>query len=264
MGKHLKIEDLTKSNVWTLTEAELSIMLHEGKGRDGFAENETHYMNIIRPVFDVKFIDSSNIDQVQELVSQHFEIFSFSSVTDNNSIAIRKHKVQKITDLTMENIAHLLPEEILSLIENNMGTGWQGLPLSIQDIIQTAFYVDSAVLPSAVMHRKGGMIDRRRSDGYIVLEISRGSWVEAIFLKSKPVVEKVRSFNSRAILAAADKASEEEDIDDEELDSEEDVEDNERIDDDDEEMSMDDESQNPEEIEDIDVIDDGSLDDEEE
>ncbi|MBQ1665348.1 MAG: hypothetical protein II061_04725, partial [Bacteroidaceae bacterium] len=142
MAKHLKIDELTKGNIWTITETELNQMLIEGKKHEGWAENETHYMNIIRPVFDIVYLDRKDDAQVRRLENEHYDIFSTPNEGDFNAIAIRKHKINKITDLTLENIAHLLPEEVLALIERNLGTGWKGLSLAIQDIIESAFFVD--------------------------------------------------------------------------------------------------------------------------
>lgn len=190
--KRTSIENLTKGNVWTLNEAEISQMIIEGKKRDDYYEYEAHYMNIIRPVFDIQYLNREDDKKVAELESLHYEIFSSPNDGANNAMAIRKRPIKKITDLTLENIYHLEASEVLELIENNLGTGWKGLPLSIQDIIESAFYVDCSVLPEYAMHRKGGIVERRKNDGYDVLEIVRGTWIEGIFIKAKPRIEKPR------------------------------------------------------------------------
>ena len=41
------------------------------------------------------------------------------------------------------------------------------------------------------MHKAGGIIERRKADGYEVLEIDRGGWIEGLFMKLKPKIEKV-------------------------------------------------------------------------
>lgn len=188
--KRITIENLTKGNVWTLTEAELCQLIIEAKKKDDYHEYETHYMNIIRPVFDIQYLNREDEKKIKELESLRFEIYSSPNDGANNAIAIRKRPIKKITDLTLENIYHLEASEVLELIENNLGTGWKGLPLSIQDIIESAFYIDCSILPEYAMHRKGGIVERRKSDGYEVLELERGSWIEGIFIKAKPRVEK--------------------------------------------------------------------------
>lgn len=190
--RKITIDTLTKGNVWTLNEAEVSHIIIEGKKCDDYGENEAHYMNIIRPVFDIQFLNREDEKRVAELEALRFEIFSSPNDGANNAMAIRKRPIKKITDLTLENIHHLEASEVLELIENNLGTGWKGLPLSIQDIIESAFYVDCSVLPEYAMHRKGGIVDRRKSDGYDVLELVKGTWIEGIFIKAKPRVEKPR------------------------------------------------------------------------
>lgn len=215
------ISSLTKGNVWASTVDEIYQMLIEGRRTEHWAENRVHYMNIITPVFDVQFIDNTDKQLVASLEDANYKVFPYPKSHDDkkNSIAIRKHQIKKITDLTMENILHLSAAEVLTLIDENMGTGWKGLPLAIQDIIETAFYVDSSVLPEAAMHRVGGLIDRRKEDGYEVLEIARGTWIEAVFLKFKPRPEKRRfeviSDNSRKSI---DDIDDDDDDDDEEDD----------------------------------------------
>ena len=215
------ISSLTKGNVWASTVDEIYQMLIEGRRTEHWAENRVHYMNIIAPVFDVQFIDNTDKQLVASLEDANYKVFPYPKSHDDkkNSIAIRKHQIKKITDLTMENILHLSAAEVLTLIDENMGTGWKGLPLAIQDIIETAFYVDSSVLPEAAMHRVGGLIDRRKEDGYEVLEIARGTWIEAVFLKFKPRLEKRRfeviSDNSRKSI---DDIDDDDDDDDEEDD----------------------------------------------
>ena len=40
------------------------------------------------------------------------------------------------------------------------------------------------------MNKKGGMYEKKVEDGFEVLEIEKGNWVEAIFAKLKPEQEK--------------------------------------------------------------------------
>lgn len=234
LTRRITLDDLTKGNVWTLNESELSQMLIEGKKHDDYAENETHYMNILRPVFDIQYLNRDDSHKVSALEAQHYEIFSYPNEGNNNAIAIRKHPIKKVTDLTLENIRHLDANEVLTLIENNLGTGWKGLPLAIQDVIESSFFVDCCVLPSYAMHRPGGIIERRKADGYDVLELEKGGWIEAIFIKAKPQQEKVR-FESTEY-------SSERDTD--EIDDDDDSEDNDDID---EEEEQDDDMQGDDE-----------------
>lgn len=219
----LKIEDLTKRNVWAISEAELNRMLIDAKKREGYAESERHYMNIIRPVFDVQYFDRSDEARERLLRGEHYEIFSIPAEGARNAVAIRKRRIEKVSDLTLENIAHQQAADVLKLIDKNLGTGWQGLPLPLQDVIQSAFYVDCSVMPTYALHKKGGLVARRKKDGYEVLEIPRGSWTEAIFIKAKPKLSLTAVAESREdsrderdglselarVLAAGDEAGDE-------------------------------------------------------
>ena len=186
------LDDLDKSNVWTVTPVELSQMIINAKKKKvDFSANENHYLNIIKTVFDLQYLKRDDLDKVNQLESMGYEVYSTPDADGNNAIAIRKHPIKKVTDLTLENIQHLETWEVLDLIAHNMGTGWKGLPLAIQDIIESAFFVDCTVMPELTMRKPGGIIDRRKDDGYEVLELERGGWIEGIFMKPKPKVEKV-------------------------------------------------------------------------
>ena len=248
------ISSLTKGNVWASNVDEIYDMLIEGRRTEHWAENRVHYMNIIAPVFDVQFFDNSDQKLQKSLEDAGYKVFQYPKSHDDrkNSIAIRKHQIKKITDLTMENILHLSAAEVLKLIDENMGTGWKGLPLAIQDIIETAFYVDCSVLPEVAMHRVGGLIDKRKADGYEVLEIARGTWIEAVFLKFKPRPEK-RHFE---VITDTSRKSVDDIEDDEEDDDEDDDDDGidkteEDLDRDDDDEMMDDETPQIEEFEEL-------------
>ena len=163
----MSLADLNKSNVWTVSPAELSQMIIDAKKkRDEFADLEKHFKNIVKTVFDIQYLKREDSALVNKLESQGFDVFSTPDENGNNAIAIRKHPIKKVTDLTLENIQHLEATEVLQLIQNNMGTGWKGLALSIQDIIEQAFFVDCTVMPEKTMHKPGGIVDRRKEDGY--------------------------------------------------------------------------------------------------
>lgn len=188
----LELDDLDKSNIWSITASELSQMIiNAKKKKDEFSENEKHYMNIIKTVFDIQYLKRDNVQKTSQLESMGYEVYSTPDENGNNAIALRKHPIKKVTDLTLENIQHLEAWEVLELIKNNMGTGWKGLSLAIQDIIESAFFVDCTVMPEKTMHKKDGIVDRRKADNYEVLELEKGGWIEGVFMKPKPKVEKV-------------------------------------------------------------------------
>ena len=256
----MDLDELTKSNIWTITESELSQMIIEGKKQESFAEYQKHYMNIIRTVFDIQYLNRDDEKRVAQLEAMHYQIFSSPNEGNNNAIAIRKHQLKKVTDLTLENVCHLEPYEVLQLIANNLGTGWKGLPLAIQDIIESAFFVDCSVMPTSTMHREGGIIDRRKADGYDVLEISRGTWTEAVFIKAKPKVEKVKL----NLFINDDEESDKEISDDmEDDDNLPDIEDDDPDKEEEDDISLDDVNPDISELEDIETVEDVDGDEDE-
>ena len=80
----------------------------------------------------------------------------------------------------------------MEVLERNFGGGWESLSQSIQDIILSGFDISTTTLPANRLHKPGGMYEKKVNDGFEVLEIPKGSWVEAIFAKLKPEVEKPR------------------------------------------------------------------------
>jgi hypothetical protein len=98
----------------------------------------------------------------------------------------------RVTDLSYENIRHISAAKLLEVIDRNFGGGWDSLSQSIQDIILSGFDISTTTLPKDRLHKKGGMYDKKVEDGFDVLEVPKGGWVEAIFAKLKPEEEKIR------------------------------------------------------------------------
>ena len=94
--------------------------------------------------------------------------------------------------MTYENIHHISATKLIEVLERNFGGGWESLPQSIQDIIQSGFDISTTTLPKDRLHKPGGLYEKKLDDGFEVLEIPKGTWTEAIFAKAKPQVEKVR------------------------------------------------------------------------
>ena len=106
--------------------------------------------------------------------------------------AIKKRPIVRVTDLTYENIRHITAAKLVEVLERNFGGGWDSLSQSIQDIIESGFDISTTTLPKDRLHKKGGMYEKKIADGFEVLEIAKGTWVEAIFAKVKPEAFKPR------------------------------------------------------------------------
>ena len=105
---------------------------------------------------------------------------------------IKKRPISRVTDLTYENIRHITAAQLLEVIDRNFGGGWDSLSQSVQDVIQSGFDISTTTLPKDRLHKKGGMYEKKVEDGYEVLEVAKGGWVEAIFAKLKPEEVKLR------------------------------------------------------------------------
>ena len=108
------------------------------------------------------------------------------------SWAIKKKPIMRVTDLTYENIRHISAAKLIEVLDRNFGGGWDSLSQSIQDIILSGFDISTTTLPKDRLHKKGGMYEKKVDDGFEVLEVEKGGWVEAIFAKLKPEQEKIR------------------------------------------------------------------------
>jgi hypothetical protein len=85
------------------------------------------------------------------------------------------------------------------VLDRNFGGGWDSLSQSVQDIILSGFDISTTTLPKDRLHKKGGMYEKKLEDGFDVLEVEKGGWVEAIFAKLKPEQEKLRmQFSSKS------------------------------------------------------------------
>jgi hypothetical protein len=114
--------------------------------------------------------------------------------------AIKKRPILRVTDLTYENIRHISAAKLVEVLDRNFGGGWDSLSQSIQDIIESGFDISTTTLPKDRLHKPGGMYEKKIADGYEVLEVAKGTWVEAIFAKLKPEAEKPRmKFQSEKI-----------------------------------------------------------------
>ena len=124
----------------------------------------------------------------------------------------------RVTDLTYENIRHISAAKLIEVLDRNFGGGWDSLSQSIQDIIESGFDISTTTLPKDRLHKPGGMYEKKVNDGFEVLEIAKGAWIEAIFAKEKPEMEKpVASLESETTKKAKN-YDDEDDEDDDDLD----------------------------------------------
>ena len=152
-----------------------------------------HYVDIIRSAFMIEEINGDSSILRTKYEKQGYKVGQVR-IDEEKKItwAIKKKPIMRVTDLTYENIRHITAAKLVEVLDRNFGGGWDSLSQSIKDIIESGFDISTTTLPKDRLHKKGGMYDKKIEDGYEVLEVSKGTWVEAIFAKLKPETEKPR------------------------------------------------------------------------
>ena len=188
----VSIKTLTKSNVWDVQENDI-FRMWEGAEKDSEVKaNVRHYVDIIRVAFMIEEISD------QKVVKEKYEKQGYKvaqvKLDDNKKVfwALKKRPIMRVTDLTYENIRHISAAKLVEVLNRNFGGGWDSLSQSIKDIIESGFDISTTTLPADRLHKKGGMYEKKVADGFEVLEVPKGTWVEAIFAKLKPETEKPR------------------------------------------------------------------------
>lgn len=211
--KALTIKTLTKSNAWELQENDIFRLWDAAEKDVDLSDNARHYTDIIKSAFEIEEI---KIDRPEVIAKYEERGFKVGEVKIDDSVkvkwAIKKRPIMRVTDLTYENIRHISATKLIEVLERNFGGGWNSLSQSIQDIITSGFDVSTTTLPKDRLHKAGGMYETKVNNGFEVLEIEKGSWVEAIFAKEKPKVEKIKTRLEKEDLPS-DGEDEDDDID---------------------------------------------------
>ena len=239
--KSLTLRTLTKSNIWDIQENDVFRLLDTAERESDLKENMRHYVDIVKSAFDIEEVKIDKPEVIAKFEERGFKV-GFVRLDDSAKIkwAIKKKPILRVTDLTYENIRHISATKLLEVLDRNFGSGWDGVPQSIQDIIERGFDISTTTLPKDRLHKPGGMYEKKIKDGYEVLEVEKGTWVEAIFAKEKPEVQTIKEVSD--------------DDDDDNFEDEEDL-----NPDAEEEITLDDEFEETDEEEGDDSYDDDKL-----
>lgn len=189
--KTLTLKTLTKSNVWELQENDIFRMWEAAEKDADLKDNLNHYIDVIRSAFEIEEVKIDKPVVISKYEARGFKIGTLrTDDSDKKKWAIKKRPITRVTDLTYENIRHISAAKLIEVLDRNFGGGWDSLSQSIQDIIESGFDISTTTLPKDRLHKPGGMYDKKVKDGYEVLEIAKGNWIEAIFAKTKPEMEK--------------------------------------------------------------------------
>ena len=187
----MTLKTLTKSNVWEIQENDVFRMWESAEKDADFKDNRRHYLDVIRSAFEIEEIKIDKPEVIKKYEARDFKVGSLhADDSDTGKWAIKKRPIMRVTDLTYENIRHISAAKLIEVLDRNFGGGWDSLSQSIQDIIESGFDISTTTLPKDRLHKAGGMYEKKVNDGFEVLEIPKGAWVEAIFAKEKPEMEK--------------------------------------------------------------------------
>jgi hypothetical protein len=191
--KTLTLKALNKSSVWDIQENDV-FRLWDGAEKDAeVRENIRHYQDIIRSAFMIEELKDDSKENKAKYEKQGYKVGQVK-IDESAKVtwALKKRPIVRVTDLTYENIRHISASKLVEVLDRNFGGGWDSLSQSIKDIIESGFDISTTTLPKDRLHKKGGMYEKKIADGFDVLEVAKGTWVEAIFAKLKPEAEKPR------------------------------------------------------------------------
>ena len=187
----LTIKSVTKSSVWDIQENDVYRMFDAATKDAEVKENVNHYVNIFKSAFLFEELPDDSAATKKSYEKRGYKVASIKFDEGRHYLwAIKKRPIVRVTDLTYENIRHITAAQLIEVLDRNFGGGWDSLSQSVQDIIQSGFDISTTTLPKDRLHKKGGMYEKKVEDGFEVLEVSKGGWVEAIFAKLKPEQEK--------------------------------------------------------------------------
>ena len=189
----LTLKTLNKSNVWDLQENDIFRLWESAEKDADLKDNMRHYSDIVRSAFDIEEIKIDKPEIIKKYEARGFKV-GFVRTDESTKVkwAVKKRPILRVTDLTYENIRHITAAKLIEVLDRNFGGGWESLSQSIKDIIESGFDISTTTLPKDRLRKPGGMYEKKVNDGFEVLEISKGSLVEAIFAKAKPEAEKPR------------------------------------------------------------------------
>lgn len=192
-SKSQGLKNITKSSVWDIQENDVFRLINSGLKDAEIKENLRHYIDIFRAAFMIEEVKGEGAHVKKAYEKQGYKVGNIALDDDTKVLwAVRKRPIMRVTDLTYENIRHISASKLIEVLDRNFGGGWDSLSQSIQDIIESGFDISTTTLPKDRLHKKGGMYEKKIADGYEVLEVPKGTWVEAIFAKVKPEMIKPR------------------------------------------------------------------------
>lgn len=160
--KALTLKTLTKSNVWEVEENDIFRMWETAEKESDFRDNRNHYIDVIRSAFEIEEIKIDKPEIIKKYEARDFKVGNIHfDDNENKKWGIKKRAINRITDLTYENIHHISAAKLMEVLDRNFGGGWDSLSQSVQDIIVAGFDISTTTLPKDRLHKPGGMYEKR-------------------------------------------------------------------------------------------------------
>lgn len=185
----LSAKTLTKSNVWNLSENDIISILENASKEIDIDTQQNKLFNTIKCAFDIETPSKDNAIALKSLEKRGFCLADITLGSTPMFIAIKKRTMNRVTDLTYQNVKHISAQKVLDLIDRNFGGGWDSLSQPVKDVIQSAFLVTSTSMPKSRNVENSALYLKKVADGFDVLQVEKGSWVELIFAKKRETVE---------------------------------------------------------------------------
>ena len=185
--KNLTLKSISKSNVWDIQENDVFRLLNSASRDPEFRDNINRYIDIFKTAFNIEPLPFDNKEIIKKYEARGYKVAAVTFADEKKKMCVKKRPINRVTDLT---IRHISVSKLLEVLESNFGGGWESISQSIRDIIESGFDISTTTLPKERLRKKGSMYEKKVEDGFEVLEIPKGGWIEAIFAKAKPTIIK--------------------------------------------------------------------------
>ena len=200
--KALTLKTLNKSNIWDVQENDIFRLWEQAEKDADLHDNQRHYLDVIRSAFDIEEVKIDKPEVIKKYENRGFKVSAMRMNDDaKTKWALKKRPIMRVGDLTYDNIRHISASKLIEVLDRNFGGGWDSLSQNVQNIITSGFDISTTTMPADRLKKEGGMYQKKVAEGYEVLEIPKGSWVEAIFAKEKPEIEILNNVNEDAPVA---------------------------------------------------------------
>ena len=123
-GQALSLKNLTKSNVWDIQENDVFRLWAQAERDADLRDNERHYIDVIKSAFTIEEIKVDKPEVIKKYEERGCQVGQVR-LDEGTTMkwALKKKSIQRITDLTWENIHHISAQKLIEVLERNFGGG---------------------------------------------------------------------------------------------------------------------------------------------